>query len=168
MSITHSEQGVAVTPHSLVQARPTSSSTKVSAVYNWKSDLTCSMCRQPSWKELSSRTTHGDHGGGALIAQKRWGIPVYANHRTSAELGLLEHHTHQFGKLSMSCNSEMGFRCFLSQSHTLERTMSPLLRVTVANVQRSSPIWVVGRMNWCIMSRDVSTSQSKQIMIVID
>ena len=31
---------------------------------------------------------HGDHGGGALIAQKRWKVPVYANHRTSAELGL--------------------------------------------------------------------------------
>jgi len=44
---------------------------------------------------------HGDHGGGALIAQKRWGIPVYANHRTVAELGLLNHHTHAFEALDV-------------------------------------------------------------------
>ena len=37
----------------------------------------------------------------ALIAQKRWGIPVYANHRTAAELGLLNHHTHAFEALDV-------------------------------------------------------------------
>ena len=31
---------------------------------------------------------HGDHGGGAAIANKRWGIPLYANFRTAAALGL--------------------------------------------------------------------------------
>ena len=44
---------------------------------------------------------HGDHGGGALIAQKRWGIPVYANHRTTQELGLLSEFTHNFESLDV-------------------------------------------------------------------
>ena len=44
---------------------------------------------------------HGDHGGGALIAQKRWGVPVYANHRTSQELGLLPEFTHHFESLDV-------------------------------------------------------------------
>lgn len=44
---------------------------------------------------------HGDHGGGALIAQKRWEVPVYANHRTTAELGLLPDLTHQFEALDV-------------------------------------------------------------------
>jgi len=33
---------------------------------------------------------HGDHGGGALIAQRRWGLHVHANARTAEELSLLE------------------------------------------------------------------------------
>ena len=33
---------------------------------------------------------HCDHGGGALIAQRRWGLRVYANARTAEELGLIE------------------------------------------------------------------------------
>jgi len=32
---------------------------------------------------------HGDHGGGALIAQRRWEIPVHANARTAEELSLI-------------------------------------------------------------------------------
>ena len=44
---------------------------------------------------------HGDHGGGALIAQKRWGVPVFANHRTTAELGLLPELTQQFEALDV-------------------------------------------------------------------
>ena len=31
---------------------------------------------------------HGDHGGGACIAQKRWGLHILANERTAQELGL--------------------------------------------------------------------------------
>lgn len=34
---------------------------------------------------------HGDHGGGAELAMRRWGIPVYANARTAEELGISEH-----------------------------------------------------------------------------
>lgn len=30
---------------------------------------------------------HGDHGGGAAISHKRWGIPLFANFRTAAALG---------------------------------------------------------------------------------
>ena len=44
---------------------------------------------------------HGDHGGGALIAQKRWNVPVYANHRTISELGLLPDRTHHFEALDV-------------------------------------------------------------------
>lgn len=33
---------------------------------------------------------HGDHGGGALIAQRRWEIPVHANARTAEELSLIQ------------------------------------------------------------------------------
>ncbi len=44
---------------------------------------------------------HGDHGGGALIAQKRWNVPVFANHRTAAELGLLSALTHHFEALDV-------------------------------------------------------------------
>ena len=44
---------------------------------------------------------HGDHGGGALIAQKRWKVPVYANHRTNAELGLLPELTRPFEALDV-------------------------------------------------------------------
>lgn len=42
---------------------------------------------------------HGDHGGGAKQAQKRWGIPVYANPRTAEELGLLPELWRPFGPL---------------------------------------------------------------------
>jgi len=31
---------------------------------------------------------HSDHGGGAAIANKRWGIPIHCNIRTAKELGL--------------------------------------------------------------------------------
>ena len=31
---------------------------------------------------------HGDHGGGAAIAHKKWGIPLWSNFRTAAALGL--------------------------------------------------------------------------------
>ena len=31
---------------------------------------------------------HGDHGGGALVCQRRWGLTVLANERTAQELGL--------------------------------------------------------------------------------
>ncbi|MBP65810.1 MAG: hypothetical protein CMA67_00970 [Euryarchaeota archaeon] len=44
---------------------------------------------------------HSDHGGGALIAQKRWNIPIFANHRTTAELGLLHEYTHTFEPLDV-------------------------------------------------------------------
>lgn len=33
---------------------------------------------------------HGDHGGGALIAQRRWGLCVHANARTADELSLIK------------------------------------------------------------------------------
>ena len=33
---------------------------------------------------------HGDHGGGALIAQRRWETPVHANARTAEELSLIQ------------------------------------------------------------------------------
>ena len=44
---------------------------------------------------------HGDHGGGAAIAQKRWNINVQANHRTAEELGLIPELTHYFESLDM-------------------------------------------------------------------
>ena len=31
---------------------------------------------------------HGDHGGGAAIANKRWGIPLFSNFRTATALSL--------------------------------------------------------------------------------
>jgi len=31
---------------------------------------------------------HGDHGGGASIAQKRWNLPIYCNDRTATALNL--------------------------------------------------------------------------------
>ena len=31
---------------------------------------------------------HGDHGGGAAIAERRWGIPIYCNDRTATALNL--------------------------------------------------------------------------------
>ena len=68
---------------------------------------------------------HGDHGGGALIAQKRWNVPVYANHRTISELGLLQDRTHHFEALDVLQFSQ-GFPCFQSQYPILEQTMLPL------------------------------------------
>ena len=44
---------------------------------------------------------HGDHGGGALVAQKKWGLKVQANHRTAEELGLLPELTHYFDSLDI-------------------------------------------------------------------
>ena len=44
---------------------------------------------------------HGDHGGGARIAQKRWGIPVLANERTALELVIDMINTKYFGNLDM-------------------------------------------------------------------
>ena len=31
---------------------------------------------------------HGDHGGGASIAQRRWNIPIFCNDRTATALNL--------------------------------------------------------------------------------
>lgn len=31
---------------------------------------------------------HGDHGGGAGVVHRRWGVPIHCNLRTAAELGL--------------------------------------------------------------------------------
>ncbi|MDA8568220.1 MBL fold metallo-hydrolase [Euryarchaeota archaeon] len=44
---------------------------------------------------------HGDHGGGALVAQKRWKMKVQANHRTAEELGLQPELTHYFDSLDL-------------------------------------------------------------------
>ena len=44
---------------------------------------------------------HGDHGGGACIVQKRWGLQVLANERTAQELGLNPELTSYFEALDM-------------------------------------------------------------------
>lgn len=44
---------------------------------------------------------HGDHGGGASIAQKRWGLHILANERTAQELGLDPKLTSYFEALDM-------------------------------------------------------------------
>ena len=44
---------------------------------------------------------HGDHGGGAAIAQKRWGLQILANERTAQELGLDPDLTSYFEALDM-------------------------------------------------------------------
>ncbi len=44
---------------------------------------------------------HGDHGGGATIAQKRWGIRILANERTAHELDLDPMLTTYFGSLDL-------------------------------------------------------------------
>jgi phosphoribosyl 1,2-cyclic phosphodiesterase len=44
---------------------------------------------------------HGDHGGGAAIAQKRWGLQILANERTAQELGLDPELTSYFEALDM-------------------------------------------------------------------
>ncbi|MDE0857321.1 MAG: MBL fold metallo-hydrolase [Candidatus Poseidoniaceae archaeon] len=44
---------------------------------------------------------HGDHGGGAKIAQKRWGLQILANERTAEELGLIPELTSYFSALDM-------------------------------------------------------------------
>jgi phosphoribosyl 1,2-cyclic phosphodiesterase len=44
---------------------------------------------------------HGDHGGGARIAQKRWGLQILANKRTAEELGLDPELTSYFDALDL-------------------------------------------------------------------
>ena len=44
---------------------------------------------------------HGDHGGGAAISQKKWGIRVLANERTAQELNLDPMLTTYFGSLDL-------------------------------------------------------------------
>ena len=44
---------------------------------------------------------HGDHGGGACIAQKKWGMQILANERTAMELGLDSKLTTYFGPLDV-------------------------------------------------------------------
>jgi phosphoribosyl 1,2-cyclic phosphodiesterase len=44
---------------------------------------------------------HGDHGGGAKISQKRWGLQILANERTAEELGLDPELTSYFSALDM-------------------------------------------------------------------
>ena len=44
---------------------------------------------------------HGDHGGGAAIAQKKWGIQILANERTAMELNLDPMKTTYFGSLDL-------------------------------------------------------------------
>ena len=42
---------------------------------------------------------HGDHGGGASIAQRRWDIPIYCNDRTATALNLDLRGVHLFESL---------------------------------------------------------------------
>ena len=42
---------------------------------------------------------HGDHGNGAAISQKRWGIPIFCNDRTASALNLDLSKTHLFESL---------------------------------------------------------------------
>jgi len=42
---------------------------------------------------------HGDHGGGASIAQRRWDIPIYCNDRTATALNLDLRNVHLFESL---------------------------------------------------------------------
>ena len=44
---------------------------------------------------------HGDHGGGANIAQRKWGMKILANERTAQELGLDPKLTSYFGPLDV-------------------------------------------------------------------
>ena len=44
---------------------------------------------------------HADHGGGARICQKKWGMTVYANEYTAQELDLLPEYTIFFENLEM-------------------------------------------------------------------
>lgn len=44
---------------------------------------------------------HGDHGGGAAIASRRWGIPIYCNQRTAEELNLDAEKVNLFESLDM-------------------------------------------------------------------
>ncbi|MEC7589771.1 MAG: MBL fold metallo-hydrolase [Candidatus Thermoplasmatota archaeon] len=44
---------------------------------------------------------HGDHGGGATIAQKKWSTKILANERTAMELGLDPMLTSYFGHLDL-------------------------------------------------------------------
>ena len=44
---------------------------------------------------------HGDHGGGANIAQRKWGMQILANERTAQELDLDPELTSYFGPLDV-------------------------------------------------------------------
>jgi len=44
---------------------------------------------------------HGDHGGGAAIANRRWGIPIYCNLRTAEELQLNDDQFIEFEALDL-------------------------------------------------------------------
>ena len=44
---------------------------------------------------------HGDHGGGANIAQRKWGMQILANERTAQELDLDPEFTSYFGPLDV-------------------------------------------------------------------
>jgi len=44
---------------------------------------------------------HGDHGGGALVCQRKWGLRVLANERTAQELGLEPELTTYFEALDL-------------------------------------------------------------------
>ncbi len=44
---------------------------------------------------------HGDHGGGATIAQKKWELQILANERTALELGLEPNLTSYFDSLDL-------------------------------------------------------------------
>lgn len=44
---------------------------------------------------------HGDHGGGAKVVQKKWGLQVLANERTALELDLDPEHTTYFEGLDL-------------------------------------------------------------------
>ena len=44
---------------------------------------------------------HGDHGGGANIAQRKWKMQILSNERTALELGLDPKLTSYFGSLDL-------------------------------------------------------------------
>tara|TARA_B100001027_G_C16267457_1_gene333009 strand:+ start:503 stop:1324 length:822 start_codon:yes stop_codon:yes gene_type:complete len=44
---------------------------------------------------------HGDHAGGAIIAQKKWNLKILANELTATELGLDPMQTSHFGHLDL-------------------------------------------------------------------
>ena len=110
---------------------------------------------------------HGDHGGGALIAQKRWKVPVYANHRTNAELGLLPELTRPFEALDVLPFNNGISLLPVPVPHSGADNVA-FVQAMEESVLQSSRIWVVGQMSWCIMSGVANTSQSKQTMTETD